>query len=35
MTKIKDALIARESMRHKDSEGKVYEGLSGRRGGAA
>jgi hypothetical protein len=29
MTKIKDALIARESMRHKDSEGKVYEVQAG------
>jgi hypothetical protein len=29
MTKIKEALIARESMRHKDSEGKVYEVQAG------
>jgi nicotinic acid phosphoribosyltransferase len=29
MTKIKDALIARESMRHTDLQGKVYEVQAG------
>jgi hypothetical protein len=29
MTKVKDALVAREAMRHTDLQGKVYEVLAG------